>query len=139
MIRIVSGEDVNHVLNSQKRVYYSGKNLQNDGINYIDNDGLEIAITDYKEFTGDLPHVHEWNNEYNLIIEGEIKVYLLDTHEEYSFKKHDMYLIEPGTKYMAKAKEGTIVVVVKSPGGNDKKLLSYGSEQEERWNSRWEV
>ena len=136
MIKIVSAEQAEKLFANQKRVYYSGKDLQDDGIKTIENDGLEIALTRYRGYSVDLPHYHKWNDEYNFIKSGQIKVYLIDEKKEYSFGENDLYMIEPDTKYAAKAIDGTEIVVVKSPGGNDK-VPSELSEEVKQWQKTW--
>lgn len=36
-----------------------------------------------------------------------------------------MYVVEPNMQYITKAQPGTEVLFVKSPGGNDKKLINH--------------
>ena len=86
-------------------------------------------------------HFHKWNHEYNIIRKGAVKIYVFNEHKEYEFHQDDMYVIEPGMKYITKAIAGTEVLFVKSPGGNDKELLpttdailSWGKD----WNSLME-
>lgn len=132
MIRFVSAAQAEQLLKEQKRVYYTGKDLKAEAIDVIENDGLEIALTRYPKDTCDLPHYHKWNFEYNFIKSGEISIYIVDENKEYVFGENDLYLIEPNTKYAAKAKAGTEVVVIKSPGGNDKELIEI-SEDIKQW------
>lgn len=136
-MKTINGNQIQLALQDIKRVYLCGKQLSSQAFKHIENEGLEIGISDYKEFTADVPHIHTSNDEYNIVLAGEVKVYVFEEKKEYVLGKDGVFLIEPHMPYMVKAKAGTQVLFVKSPGGNDKQLLPITSPIE-HWMNAWE-
>lgn len=135
-MKTIKGEDIDKILKNNKRIYLCGQLIKVDNFEHIENDGLEIGISRYKTFTADLPHVHTSNNEYNIVLNGEMKVYLFNEQKEYHLCKGDLFLIEPDMPYISKSIAGTEVLFVKSPGGNDKQLIPVDSSTK-YWMSGW--
>lgn len=136
-MRTITGKDIRDALAKQKRVYLCGRLSKPEAINHILTEGLEIGVSHYETFTAEKAHVHLWNNEYNFVRSGSVKVYVFDEQKEYEFHQDDMYVIEPGMGYITKALPDTEVVFVKSPGGNDKQLLSQ-TDAIRRWGENWD-
>lgn len=132
----VIGDELNKKLKKQKRVYLCGKFEHPDILSAIETNGLEIGISQYPNYTAELPHIHTWNYEYNYVIEGSVKVYVFSEKMEYCFQSGDMYLIEPDMAYITKAAENTRVLFIKDPGGNDKKLVHI-SQPIRKWMENW--
>lgn len=136
-MKIIDGNKMREALTKQIRVYLCGKLSDPEDFEFVESDGLEIGISHYDRFTVEKAHFHKWNHEYNFIMKGTVKVYLLDEDKEYELHKDDMYVIEPGMAYITKAQAGTEVIFVKSPGGNDKELISI-TNAIRIWGKNWE-
>ena len=136
-MKTLKGEIIQHALTHSKRVYLCGQLAQSQEFEHINNDGLEIGVSYYQTFTSDAPHFHASNNEYNIVLQGELKAYLYHEHKEYIFREGDLFLIEPNMPYVVKAQAGTKVMFVKSPGGNDKKTVPIDAPTE-HWMDAWD-
>lgn len=141
-MKTVRGTDIEAVLENELRVYLCGDLERPTALKHVETDGFEIGISDYKCYTFEKAHIHRRNREYNYVLEGEIKVFLLNEKREYLFEKGDLFVIDTNEPYVGKCKEGTRTLFAKVPGGNDKELVpmdaalhawgaSWGSEYEE--------
>ena len=135
-MKIVQGEEVRAALKKYYRTYLCGKHLIPESFDAVETDGMEIGITHYVKYTLEKPHYHKWNNEYNIILSGKVKVLLIDENKEFEFHEDDMYVIESNMKYITKAQKGTRVIFVKSPGGNDK-CVTEMTEDLKEWGKKW--
>ena len=133
----IDGSQIRNALAKQLRIYLCGDLSEKEELDYIKTDGLEIGVSQYKEYTLEKAHFHRWNNEYNFVLDGGVKVYVFDEQKEYEFKKDDMYMVEPNMRYITKALPGTKIIFVKSPGGNDKEVIP-ASDQIMEWGKNWE-
>lgn len=98
---------------------------------------IEIGISDYPVFTADKPHVHPVCTDYSYVLEGQVKIMLLDgSGEKHTFRKGDFYMIPPGMPHVTKNCKGTRVLFVKSPSINDKTLVEVGPDVLE-WLGKW--
>lgn len=120
---IIRNHEVSNALKNQKRVYLCGDLKKENPIPYVKNKEYEIGISYYEKFTAELPHLHSFNSEYNYVIEGELKIVLINEHKEFILSKGDLFVINVNEPYVTKAKRGTKVIFSKYPGGNDKKLV----------------
>lgn len=136
-MKVVDGILVRQALSEKNRVYLCGNLSYADSFNPVINDGLEIGISHYDSFTAEKAHFHKWNTEYNIVKKGTVKVYVFEERKEYVLNEDDMYVIEPGKAYITKAQPGTEVLFVKSPGGNDKELIS-PTDEIICWSRDWE-
>lgn len=134
----ICGESLNKALKSKHRLYLCG-NLQKpqEELECIIDKNIEIGTSDYKEFTADAPHFHDTATEYNYVIKGKVKILLIDEKKEYEFGEDSLFIFQPNTKYACKNQAGTKVYFVKSPGGNDKKIISVNDSLKE-WLVSWE-
>ena len=138
-MKCLNNSDIEKELQRLGRTYLTGDLKNFTDLNYIKTSGLEIGISKYKEFKYDKAHLHKWNNEYNYVLEGEIKVYIFSEAKEYHFKKGDLFNIEPNMAYMTKSIAVTDILFVKSPGGNDKSLIDISdNNQFLEWTKSWE-
>ena len=127
-IAIIRNKEINDALDIKYRQYLAGKLMYpQEEMDPIESD-IEVGISDYKTFMAEKPHVHPIANEFNFVLEGELKIWLLDSGEKFSFKKGDFFRLEPGTPYASKSTGGTRVLFFKVPGGNDKKLVDVDEE-----------
>lgn len=137
-MRTVDGQEMRRSLQKQLRVYLCGKLSASQDFESVETDGLEFGISYYEVFTAEKAHFHKWNCEYNFVIQGSVKVYNISEQKEYEFHKDDMYVIDPDMIYITKARPGTEVIFVKSPGGNDKQLVK-PTAAIEAWSRNWEA
>ena len=135
---IIPGTEIRNSLSKSVRVYLSGNLSERQTLQPVINDGLEIGISHYDSFTAEKAHFHKWNTEYNIVKKGTVKVYVFEDKKEYVLNEDDMYVIEPGKAYITKAQPGTEVMFVKSPGGNDKELISI-TDKIISWGKDWDA
>ena len=128
---------IEKVLKEKNRVYLAGNLKNSNELANFEFGDYEIGISSYKEFTSDSPHRHIFNHEYNYLLSGQMKVYIISEKKEYLFKKGDIFAIEPNMPYVTKAKEGTQVLFTKVPGGNDKELIEV-DDNLKHWQGGWE-
>lgn len=137
-MKYIQNEDIQGELKKRGRTYLIGKLERATDLNYIETDGAEIGISSYSDFKSDSAHFHHWNQEYNLILNGEMKVYIFHENKEYHLKEGDFFNIEPNVSYMTKALPGTTVLFAKFPGGNDKELFDISSNNAWiEWTKKW--
>jgi mannose-6-phosphate isomerase-like protein (cupin superfamily) len=123
-VDFITGKDIEAALAQTYRVYLCG-NLERpqDELVCMPNYEVEIGISDYREFTADRPHFHTTTTEYNYVLHGTSRVYLIDSDEEHTFEEGSLFVIPPRTRYASKHVGGTRLLFFKSPGGNDKRLV----------------
>jgi len=123
---------------SAHRTYLCGNLQKNNGSKYIQTDAYEIGITEYSEYTIEKPHYHAVNTEYNYVIDGCIKVLLINEKRELLFCAGDLFVITPNEPYVCKGCSGTRVLFSKVPGGNDKVIVETSADVA-RWGNSWEA
>ena len=133
---IIKNTDIENALRDSNRVYLSGNFQSPNGVNHIPTSAYEIGISDYKKFTCDAPHIHTFNTEYNYVLEGEIKILLIDKNQEFHFKKGDLFVIYLNEPYVGKSQAGTKTLFSKVPGGNDKELVPL-TDSLIAWSKEW--
>lgn len=132
-------EQLESALSKEYRQYLTGHlGRPQPFLQHIEDD-TEIGMSYYTEFTADKPHVHPICTEHTYILEGALRMRLLDGNgQEFEFRKGDFFVLPPGTPYVTKNAAGTRVLFVKTPGTNDKALVEPDSETL-RWMSAWDV
>lgn len=138
---ILRVNEINQGLKHKGRVYLCGNLKQDNGARFIKTENYEIGISVYPEFTFEKPHLHSFNVEYNYVLDGEIKIFLIDEKKEYHLKAGDLFVIHINEPYVGKAKAGSRTFFSKVPGGNDKVLvdtLEYDPALT-HWGSSWEA
>lgn len=130
--------EIDKGLTNSIRVYLCGNLRDTTQSASIHTDAYELGITEYKEFTFEKPHIHLFNDEYNYVIEGRIKVLLINEKRELTFETGDLFVINPNEPYVCKGIAGTRVIFSKVPGGNDK-LLVDADLTVTRWGESWEA
>ena len=137
-MEIIKNEVIENALSKEYRQYLTGHlHKTQPFIEHIDDD-IEIGISYYREFTADSPHVHPICTEHSYILEGSMKILLLDgSKEEYELTKGDFFVLRPGIPYVSKNAGGTKVLFIKSPGRNDKTLIEVDNNTE-KWLNSWE-
>ncbi len=119
-IRSIKNEEIKGALENSTRQYLIGKLQKPQVLEYIEDEKLEIGITNYEKFFSEMPHTHSVAYEYQYMISGYTEYIDLDTDDTYKFKKGDFYVISPGVRYAQKSKPGTTIFFIKTPPGNDK-------------------
>lgn len=120
MIKMIRKVDIELTLQESDRQYLAGRLGRPQLLNHIDDEKIEIGITDYSKATSEAPHTHSQAYEYQLMLAGHTKYLDVDTHEEYEFQKGDFFILQPGIRYAQKSKPGTRILFIKVPPGNDK-------------------
>ena len=136
-MHVVSGTEVRDFLDSSKRVYLCGKLDNPDLKSHCPTDGLEIGISKYADYTAELPHYHSLNYEYNYVVHGSVKVFVLGEGKEYLLREKDLFVIAPHMGYVTKCSPDTEVLFVKYPGGNDKVQLPLTAAVQ-KWQENWD-
>lgn len=136
-MNVIKEEEISSGLEQSSRVYLCGNLKMGNTVEHIPTDSYEIGVTQYSEFSADKAHIHTFNTEYNYVLEGSIKIFLIDEKKEVLLKKGDLFVINVGEPYMGKALPGTKVIFSKVPGGNDKKLIEIDKKMTE-WCKSWE-
>ena len=137
-MKIVKAGGIEAGLREQGRVYLCGKLERENGVEHIPTTGYEIGISDYPSYTFEKAHYHAFNREYNYVMEGMVRILLLNEGREYLFRKGDLFMIDVNEPYVGKALAGTRTIFSKVPGGNDKVLVPMG-EDLARWGAAWDV
>ena len=119
-------------LTNNGRIYLCGNLKKENAIRHFHTDGYEIGISDYPEYTFEKAHIHSFNIEYNYVLEGSVKIFMLDEKKEYQFNKGDLFIIQVGEPYVGKMIAGTRTIFSKDPGGDDK-VLVHMNEALLRW------
>ena len=138
MIKVIKREQIEEALSKEYRQYLTGHLRRPQPFLEHVEDDIEIGMSYYREFAADTPHVHPVCTEHAYVLQGSVKVRLLDgSNEEYELRAGDLFVFYPGTPYATKNAEGTKVLFIKSPGMNDKTLVEIDDETK-RWLSDWE-
>lgn len=137
-MEFIKNEQLEEALSKDYRQYLTGNLTRPQYLKYITDD-IEIGISDYAEFTADVPHYHPIASEKAFILKGRVRVRCFenDTVEEEEFSAGDFFLIRPGVRHASKNAAGTRVLFIKSPGVNDK--TPYEVDAATRaWLSSWD-
>lgn len=138
-ICIIRADALDGALEKEYRQYLTG-HLQRpqEHLRHIDDD-IEIGVSHYQGFTADKPHMHPSCTEHGLVLQGCLRVRLLDgSGEEYEFRRGDFFLLRPGIPYATKNAPDTRVLFIKSPGINDKVTVE-ADEETRAWLSAWDA
>ena len=138
-MNVIRGKDLDAALEKKYRLYLAGRLMMPQSeIDCIDDD-IEVGISSYDEFTADKPHVHPIATEHCYVLEGSVRVMLLDdSREELELGKGDFFVLKPNSAYATKNKAGTKVLFIKAPGGNDKTSVEVDAALE-KWLSQWDI
>lgn len=117
---LLRNEIIEAATNVEYRQYFCGDLKRPQILPFIQIDGIEMGISDYRNNAYDKPHYHMETPDMIYILEGEFYVFILDTKEVITMKKGDYISIPPKTPYASKAKAGTRTLFVKKLNGNDK-------------------
>lgn len=129
-IRSIPNRSIKKVLENTTRQYLIGKLQRPQELEYIEDEKIEIGITNYNSFNSELPHTHSVAYEYQYMISGYTEYINIDTQEVFKFQKGDFYVISPGLRYAQKSKPGTTILFIKTPPRNDKINIDLDSKVE---------
>lgn len=137
MLKIIRKKTLNAALDKNYRQYLTGHlQIPQPDLAFIESD-IEIGISHYRKFTADKPHLHPVCTEHAFVLEGALKIRLLDgSGEEYLINAGDFFVLEPGQAYAAKNIAGTKILFIKSPGLNDKTLVEVDADTK-KWLEEW--
>lgn len=107
-------------LASIDRQYLLGRLGRPQELQHIDDEDIEIGISDYKEARYEDAHSHVRAKEYQYMLKGMTEYKDLNTGEVHRFVSGDFYAIYPETKYLQRVKQDTRILFIKYPAGNDK-------------------
>ena len=137
-MEVIRKEQLEEALSNEYRQYLTGHlGRPQPYLQHIDDD-TEIGMSYYREFTADTPHVHPICTEFTFVLEGSVRIRLLETGEELELNQGDFSKLPPGTPYASKNNAQTRVLFIKVPGINDKTLVT-PDEETERWMQSWDV
>ena len=130
--------ELDAALSQEYRQYLTGRLAREQKfLKHIDDD-IEIGVSYYEDFAADAPHVHPVATEHGYILQGSLRVRLLDgSNQEFQFNEGDFFVLRPGVGYATKNAANTKILFIKSPGGNDKALLRADAETR-AWLERWD-
>lgn len=137
-MKIIRNEAIERALKEKLRIYLCGNLTADNSLEHIPTESFEIGISNYQQFTFEKAHVHGFNQEFNYVVTGQVKVFLLREKREQLFAGGDLYLIEPGEPYVSKCHAGTRTLFAKYPGGNDKQLVPIDIHLQ-AWGSSWDA
>lgn len=119
----IRSSSIEEGLSQDGRIYLCGDLKKENSIQHFHTDGYEIGISDYPQYTFEKAHIHTFNIEYNYVLEGSVKIFMLEEKKEYQFNKGDLFIIGIDEPYVGKMIAGTRTIFSKDPGGDDKVLV----------------
>lgn len=87
---------------------------------FIRDERVEVIVCSYQPGDDGLLHWHRNITEYELVIEGEIGVFEVDSGQTHWFAAWDFIVIPAGTCVQRIVRQATKTVTVKVPSANDK-------------------
>lgn len=134
---VIRNQEIESGFEGTRRIYLCGNLQKPNAIDHIRTDAYEIGISNYARYTFEQAHLHAFNDEYNFVLEGHIKILLLNEGREYEFGKGDLFVIHPNEPYVGKELPGTRTIFSKFPGGQDKVLVDV-SDAVLAWGQSWD-
>ena len=137
-LEYIKKEQLDAALEQEYRQYLTGhRTREQKFLKHVDDD-IEIGISHYRVFTADKPHMHPVATEHSYVLQGSIKVLLLEGEpKEYQLNAGDFFVLQPGVGYATKNAPDTKVLFIKSPGINDKTVVPV-TDTVKTWLSTWE-
>lgn len=136
MFKKLTNQEIQSSLDGNTRQYLVGNLKLPQALKHIDDQNIEIGITDYKEYAMEQPHWHKVAYEYQYMLSGHTKYLDVNSGEEFEFVAGDFFKIEPNTTYAQKSVAGTKILFIKTPPGNDK-VSEKANEATQDWLSKW--
>lgn len=136
-LEVLRGAQIEDALSKEYRQYLTGHlSRPQEHLDFIEDD-IEIGMSHYRCFTADAPHCHPIATEHGYVLQGALRLRLLDSGEEYEFRQGDFFVLQRGVPYASKNAPDTKILFIKSPGINDKTPVEPDDETR-RWLSSWE-
>jgi 8-oxo-dGTP pyrophosphatase MutT (NUDIX family)/uncharacterized cupin superfamily protein len=120
--------DIEASLDSTTRQYLVGNLKKKQLLDHIDDQDLEIGISSYLTASHEVAHTHKTAKEYQYVLCGMTEYMDLDSGTVHEFIAGSFYVIYPGTKYIQKIKQGTRILFIKYPAGDDKEFIDCSPE-----------
>ncbi len=136
-VEVIKNAEISQALGQRYRQYLTG-HLENPQpeLQHIDDD-IEVGISNYEQFTADTPHVHPKCTEHVYVLQGSLKMRILETGEEILLNQGDFLVLRPNTPYATKNAPNTKILFIKHTATNDKTLVDIDDETRE-WLKSWE-
>lgn len=134
-IELIKSEEIEAGLKETSHLYLTGLLERPNSVDEIHKE-YEVGMSYSKKFRSKEPHCHLANDEWTYVLEGKLKVLLLDKMKEYEFFEGDFFIIRANTPFAVKFYKKTKVLFSKYPGGNDKVILPT-NEKIERWSKKY--
>ena len=96
-------------------MYLCGDLKKPQDLQRIHDDRNELGLSYYKQFTADQPHYHTTATEYNYVISGKSKIYLIDEKKELLLETGLVFVLPPMTKYASKHFDNTTIIFFNPP------------------------
>lgn len=131
-IRVLNSDAIDAALKGNTRQYLVGNLKMPQSLNHIHSEQIEIGITHYSASGHtEAPHRHRNAFEFQYVVSGTTSYLDIITGEEWTFRRGDFYVIEPGVEYAQKSGENTTILFIKIPAGNDKITVGLNPAVEE--------
>ncbi len=134
---VLAAQQIEWALHQTYRQYLTGRLERPQKELSCLEDDIEVGISRYDGFTADKPHLHLRATEHVYVLEGEVRIRLMNGGQEYRLKQGDFFLLRPGVAYASKNAAGTRLLFIKAPGGNDKQLAEPDPETIS-WLAAWD-
>ena len=126
----LKGGQISEALKTEMRQYLCGDLKKAQKLPFFRTSSLEVGMTMYDEKRCDEPHYHTTTEDVVYVLRGILHVMNVATGEADTFSEGDIVIIPVMTPYITKAEAGTIVIFVKDPVGNDKKVIDVSDKPE---------
>lgn len=134
----IRAEEIESAFSHEYRHYLTGHLSRAQlFLKHIDDD-IEVGMSDYKDFTADVPHVHPVATEHGYVLKGAVRIRSFEPEgmEETEYHEGDFFVIRPGVSHASKNAAGTRILFIKSPGINDKTVIPV-DEDTQNWLKKW--
>jgi 8-oxo-dGTP pyrophosphatase MutT (NUDIX family)/uncharacterized cupin superfamily protein len=120
----INKESIDAAFASVRRQYLVGELKLPQIVNAFPDNRIEVGISHYAAAASEEPHYHTQATEYQYMLSGMTEYLDLDSGETHIFRSGDFYSISQGTKYAQRVKQKTAILFIKTPAGNDKKVIA---------------
>jgi len=126
----IRGSKISDALKAEMRQYLCGDLKKAQKLPFFRTSSLEVGMTYYEEKRCDEPHYHTTTEDVIYVLRGTLHTMDITTGGTDTFSEGDFVIVPVMTPYITKAEAGTVVIFVKDPVGNDKKLIDVSGNPE---------
>lgn len=127
-VGVVRGADIESSLAGTTKQYLAGILGRPQELEHLSYGDVEVGLASYDEHCAEQPHLHEKQREYQYVISGRVLLRDMDTGTTHELRSGDFYVVDPGVAHAQKQEAGTRILFFKHPAGNDKVLITPGTE-----------